>query len=352
MKRSCAGRVGSECGNVQQPCALLGQLSRQLGRAPGASSAACNPRAASPAAPACRALSPGADSHEPCAVPPKAAGPARCGRPGCPGRLHQRSGAVGAAAGQRGGAAHRWGLHRRRQPPPPPPPRRPVPALRCPPRPALITNPLQSPASSSAPALRPRCGRSRSWTGRGWSFCCAASCRCGSRWGLPLRWRRLAAVEGAWRAASSGAAACCLTAERWGKRAGRDAPGTSPLPPPTTSPLACSLATGSARSTCSRLWCWPGPPSTAWSAGGCCLRAGGCRLLLGGREGREGSLARVHLACVTAHTAAATQAANSAAPPPRPAPRCRSIIKREVEDRLGSHGEFGRVSFARLSFGK
>ncbi|KAL4437443.1 hypothetical protein ABPG75_004582 [Micractinium tetrahymenae] len=29
-----------------------------------------------------------------------------------------------------------------------------------------------------------------------------------------------------------------------------------------------------------------------------------------------------------------------------------SIIKREVEERLGSHGEFGRVSFARLSFGR
>ncbi len=29
-----------------------------------------------------------------------------------------------------------------------------------------------------------------------------------------------------------------------------------------------------------------------------------------------------------------------------------SIIKREVEERLGTHGEFGRVSFARLSFGR
>lgn len=36
--------------------------------------------------------------------------------------------------------------------------------------------------------------------------------------------------------------------------------------------------------------------------------------------------------------------------PPPPPPR--SIIKREVEERLGSHGEFGRVSFARLSFGR
>ena len=31
--------------------------------------------------------------------------------------------------------------------------------------------------------------------------------------------------------------------------------------------------------------------------------------------------------------------------------RC-SIIKREIEDRLGSHGEIGRVTFARLSFGR
>lgn len=45
-------------------------------------------------------------------------------------------------------------------------------------------------------------------------------------------------------------------------------------------------------------------------------------------------------------------------PPPHPTtphstpPTPRSIIKREVEERLGSHGEFGRVSFARLSFGR
>ncbi len=42
-------------------------------------------------------------------------------------------------------------------------------------------------------------------------------------------------------------------------------------------------------------------------------------------------------------------ASHPASPAP---PRSRSIIKREVEERLGSHGEFGRVSFARLSFGR
>lgn len=55
---------------------------------------------------------------------------------------------------------------------------------------------------------------------------------------------------------------------------------------------------------------------------------------------------------VAAGTAMRLQAF-SARPSTRPnTPLPRSIIKREVEERLGSHGEFGRVSFARLSFGR
>ena len=38
--------------------------------------------------------------------------------------------------------------------------------------------------------------------------------------------------------------------------------------------------------------------------------------------------------------------------PPACCSTIRSIIKTEIEERLGSHGDFGQLSFARLSFGR